>query len=113
MTADESIMDSWLLYTQMWKIPGESLKKSVHGLAASIENRFGNSELVWECLLNSNSVAEIELNLNWDKQNAEMQFEFKKIIQMDKRKKRKCCQEKCYNVTTCTYKSYNTLITGS
>ncbi len=27
MTADESIMDSWLLYTQIWKIPGESLKK--------------------------------------------------------------------------------------
>ncbi len=47
MTADESIMDSWLLYTQIWKIPGESLKKSVHGLAASIGNRFVNSELIW------------------------------------------------------------------
>ncbi len=47
MTADESIMDSWLLYTQIWKIPGESLKKSVHGLSASIGNRFVNSELIW------------------------------------------------------------------
>ncbi len=44
MTTDESIMDSWLLYTWILKIPGESLKKSVHGLAAFIGNRFVNSE---------------------------------------------------------------------
>lgn len=47
MTTDESIMDSWLLYTQIWTIPGESLKKSVHGLAASIGNRFVNSEHIF------------------------------------------------------------------
>lgn len=60
MTADESIMVSWLLYSEMKKKnrPGESLKQSVHGLAAStIQN--------WlKCLLKSNSKLELEFNLN-------------------------------------------------
>lgn len=40
----------------------------------------GRSELMWECLLNSNSTSEIEFYLNWgSKQEEELQFEFDQV----------------------------------